>query len=162
VAELAVSSYPRSPAVRWAIAAGLSIVAGLLLVAGCGPIRPTTSTRPDYTLHVDNGTTLALTIVVNGQRVGVVGGQNAGAFQPAALPPLPWSVEVRSTSGRVVLSVAVGVGSVTDTVGPNDEHEHGAPGARIDLSCGRLDVYPGDVGMLGPAPGRGAPGDCLP
>jgi hypothetical protein len=38
------------------------VAALLLAAAGCGPILPTApSTGPDYTLHVDNDTTLALT-----------------------------------------------------------------------------------------------------
>ena len=149
---------------RRAIPARLSILTGLVLAGmACGPILPTApSTDPDYTLHVDNGTTLALTLVVNGQVIGVVAPRNAGVFPQAALPALPWAVEARSSSGRVVLALAVGVGSVSDTVEPNGGRQHVAPGARVDLSCGRLDMYAGDTAMLGPAPGRGVPGDCLP
>jgi hypothetical protein len=149
---------------RRTLAARLSILGGLVLVAAaCGSILPTVpSSGPDYTLHVDNDTTLALTLVVNGHVIGVVAPRNVGAFPPAALPALPWTVEARSSSGRVVLALEVGVGSVTDTVDPNGGHAHSAPGARVDLSCGRIDMYPGDSGMLGPPPGRGVPGDCVP
>jgi hypothetical protein len=32
---------------------------------------------------------------------------------------------------------------------------------RVDLSCGRLDIWSGPP-LLGPAPGPGSPGDCGP
>jgi hypothetical protein len=162
--RLASSSYPASVPARRAIAARLSILAGLVLAAAaCGSILPTApSTGPDYALNVNNDTTLALTIMVNGQRISVVGAKTAAAFQPAGLPAMPWLVEAHSSRGRLVLRLGVAVGSVTEGVGPNDEHERGAPGARVDLSCGRLDMYPGDTPTLGPAPGRGVPGDCVP
>jgi hypothetical protein len=32
-------------------------------------------------------------------------------------------------------------------------------GNRVDLSCGRIDVWAGPP-LLGPAPGPGTPGDC--
>jgi len=162
--RLASSSYPANGRAQRAIPTRLSILACLALTAtACGPILPTApSTGPDYTLNVNNDTTLVLTIVVNGQPISVVGVKTAAAFQPVGLPALPWLVEARSSRGRLVLRLGVAVGSVTDTVGPNGEHEHGAPGARVDLSCGRLDVYPGDTPMLGPAPGPGVPGDCVP
>ncbi len=161
--RLASPSYPANGRARRAIASWISILAGLVLAAtGCRPILPTAPlTGPDYTLNVNNDTTLVLTIVVNGQPISAVGAKTAAAFQTAGLPALPWLVEARSR-GRLVLRLGVAVGSVTDTVGPNGEHEHGAPGARVDLSCGRLDMYPGDTPMLGPAPGPGVPGDCVP
>ncbi len=34
-------------------------------------------------------------------------------------------------------------------------------GARVDLSCGRIDIWSGTP-MMGPAPGPGVPGDCDP
>jgi hypothetical protein len=162
--RLASSSYPAAGRARRAIPTRLSILACLAMTAtACGQILPTPpSTGPDYTLNVNNDTTLVLTIVVNGQPISVVGAKTAAAFQPAGLPALPWLVEARSSRGRIVLRLGVAVGSVTDTVGLNGEHEHGAPGARVDLSCGRLDMYPSDTPMLGPAPGRGVPGDCVP
>jgi hypothetical protein len=94
--------------------------------------------------------------------IGVVGAKAGAAFQPGGLPALPWLVEARSSNGRLVLRLGVAVGSVMDTVEPNGGHRHVAPGARVDLSCGRLDMYPGDTPMLGPPLGRGVPGDCVP
>jgi hypothetical protein len=134
--------------------AGL-LLAGLLVV-GCA-LLPT-----DYTLHVINGTSLTLTVVVNTRVVGVVAGYAEAEYQTDKLPGLPWAVEARSTSGRVILTLAVAPGSVTDVVNADGSRSHSAPGARVDLSCGRLDMYPGNTPMLGPAPGPGVPGDCVP
>jgi hypothetical protein len=139
------------------------VAVGGLIVNACGPILPTTGVLPvDYTLHVDNGTTMALTIVVNGQPVALAAAKDAKAVPVAALPPLPWSVEARSTSGRVILTLAVEPGSVVDIRNADGTGSHSAPGARADLSCGRIDMYPGSAGMMGPPPGPGVAGDCVP
>ena len=136
---------------------------GGLIVGACGQILPSTGVLPvDYPLHVDNGTTMALTIVVNGQPVAVAPAKEAKAVPVAALPSLPWTVEARSASGRVVLMLTVKPGSVVDIRNADGTGSLSAPGARADLSCGRLDMYPGDSPMMGPPPGPGAPGDCAP
>ena len=139
------------------------LAVGCLIVNACGPILPATGVFPvDYTVHVDNGTTMALTIVVNGQPVALAAAKDVKAIPMAALPPLPWTVEARSASGRVVLTLIVEPGSVVDIRNADGTGSHSAPGARADLSCGRLDMYPGSAGMMGPAPGPGVPGDCAP
>ena len=144
----------------------IAAIAITVLVAACGSLLPaplaSASPAIDDTLHVDNGTTLAITIVVNGGVVGIAAAKGGRAIPVDALPPLPWSVEARSASGRVVLTLAVAAGSVTDVRNPDGTGSHSAPGARADLSCGRLDIYPGNTPMLGPAPGPGVPGDCVP
>ncbi|HXU84991.1 MAG TPA: hypothetical protein VN773_04240 [Verrucomicrobiae bacterium] len=141
----------------------LLIGVSLLVGAACGPIGPTSAVvQADYTLHVVNGTTLALAIVVNGQPVAVSAAKDAKDIPVAALPPLPWTVEARSVSGRVVLTLTVEPGSVVDVRNADGTSSHRAPGARADLSCGRLDMYPGNTPMLGPMPGPGVPGDCAP
>ena len=141
----------------------VQMAVGVLVVSACGPILPATGVLPvDYTLHVDNGTTMALTIVVNAQPVSLAAAQNVTAVPFATLPPLPWTVEARSVSGRVVLTLVVKPGSVVDIRNADGTGSHSAPGARVDLSCGRLDMYPGNSPMMGPPPGPGAPGDCAP
>jgi hypothetical protein len=70
--------------------------------------------------------------------------------------PLPWSVEARSPSGRLLISMTVRPGDVD-----GEGTEQRGTGGRVDLSCGRLDIWSGPP-MLGPAPGDGMPGDCLP
>jgi hypothetical protein len=123
----------------------------LLVVAGCGP-SATGTAAPSVVLGVENGTTLEVTIVVNGQSVAVVPARS-GLPGIAGLPTLPWEVEARTPSGRVLTSMLVNVGDV----GVN----RGMFG-RIDLSCGRLLIWAGVTRPSGPAPGPGTLGDCAP
>ena len=51
--------------------------------------------RPD--LHVNNGTTLPATIVLDGTALGVVGANASKDFAGANLPELPWRVEAKIT-----------------------------------------------------------------
>ena len=137
--------------------AGLAAVLLGLLLAGCSALFGT-----DYTLHVNNGTTLDLRVVVNGQAVGGVAARRGGVFPVGSLPPLPWNVEAHTVAGRVVLALAVAKGSIVDERALDGTGSYSAPAGRADLSCGRLDMYPNGEGPLGPIPGTGVPGDCVP
>ena len=115
-------------------------------------------------LQVENGTGLAVSIVVNGQLVAEYPAMASGEVD-ADLPPLPWQVEARSASGRILTSFDVAVGDVRTDRGPQGDITHGtAVLGRVDLSCGRLSVWAGDITPSGPAPGPnlGRPGDCEP
>jgi hypothetical protein len=113
-------------------------------------------------LNISNGTTLTVTLVVNGTVVATaVPGVAVAPIPASALPPLPWIVEARSPSGRVLTSMTVKAGDVWRSVLPDGSVEDQSDGARVDLSCGRLDIWSGEP-MIGPAPGSGSPGDCAP
>jgi hypothetical protein len=112
------------------------------------------------TVAVSNGTTIDVTVFVNGRFIkylpaGDCAGCQLGDGIPASiLPPLPWQVEIRAPAGRVLLSTPIKSGDV--------EYSNSASrgdGNRVDLSCGRIDVWSGPP-LLGPAPGPGTPGDC--
>ena len=134
-----------------------------VLLAGCAAPLPS-SPRPK--LGVANGTTLTVTLVVNGQHAGdFPSGGPAPTIDVAALPPLPWNVEARSPSGRVLTSMQVRPGDVQTTIGPGGASEYGSiMFGRVDLSCGRITIWAGDVPPSGPAPppSTGSPGDCAP
>jgi len=138
-----------------AVAVGLSC----LLLAAC-TATPTPESQRPY-LGVSNGTTLAVTLAVNGQRVAVFppGGPEP-SIDLTALPPLPWSVQALSPSGRVLTSMQVQPGEIE---GP-DSAVHTIPMGRVDLSCGRVTIWAGDYAPSGPAPmgSPGTPGDCAP
>ena len=127
----------------------------LVLLSAC-----TSGAEPSPGLHVANGTPLTVTLVVNGQRVA-----DFPAWGPepsidvATLPPLPWTVEARSPSGRVLASMHVEPGQVSSS----GNSFTGVMG-RVDLSCGRLTIWAGDAPPLGPAPdpAAGTPNDCAP
>ena len=126
-------------------------------VAACSVLQP----GERLPLGVSNGTDLVVIISVNGQVIGQFqpgGGQEIGED---ALPPLPWTVEARTVSGRLLTSMHVEPGQVfRETLPDGSTHVSGA-GARLDLSCGRFEMWAGPP-MSGPAPGPGVPGDCAP
>lgn len=137
-----------------------------ILLAGCNALGAPSadpSARPN--LGVSNGTTLTVTLVVNGRPVGdFPGGGPQPSIDVDALPPLPWSVEARSPSGRVLTSMVVKPGDVTTTTVPGGGRALSGTVGRIDLSCGSLQIWAGDLMPSGPAPSEppGSPGDCAP
>lgn len=142
-----------------------SLVALLMVAlagsAACG--GPSPSVSSGYSVEVANGTTLAVTLVVNGRVIEVFppggGTSSSGPIGAGRLGPLPWVVEARSPSGRLLTSMTVHEGDVFATSLPGGGGSARGDGARVDLSCGRLDIWSGPP-MIGPAPGSGAPGDC--
>jgi hypothetical protein len=130
--------------------------------AGSSPSSATPSVSgTGMTLSIANQTTIAVTLVVNQKVIEVVA---AGGYEnpiKAELPGLPWDVETRSPSGRVLSSMTVKAGDVWQTT-PDASGNSGAKGdaVRVDLFCGRLDVWSGPP-LLGPPPGPGTSGDCI-
>lgn len=133
----------------------------LVLVLGCTPTVVPPRSPPTNDLEVGNGTTLDVTLVVNGAALRVVPPGAAVRVPVSELPLLPWTVEARSPRGRVLTSMTVRPGDVRATTTPNGARAYQSAGVRVDLSCGRLDIWSG-IPMLGPLPGPGRPGDCEP
>jgi hypothetical protein len=154
----------------------LALVAAVL-VAGCSllpvSLPPDLSAGPtpppgavvvpptEMDLGINNGTSLTVSLVVNGNVVRQVEPGEAPILTAAQLPPLPWNVEVRSPSGRVLVGMTVRSGDRWTRDNADGSSEAKAAGARVDLSCGRIDIWSG-MQMLGPGPGLGEPGDCAP
>jgi hypothetical protein len=93
--------------------------------------------------------------------VGIAPAHVDTTIPAARLPAKPWTDLRTAVMGRKLIDGVVEPASVTPTTGPNGESSSVSAGGRIDLSCGRLDVNVG-APMLGPPPGPGVPGDCLP
>jgi hypothetical protein len=125
---------------RWAAA----LVA--ILLAACG--STTVSDHPN--LGVANGTTLTVTLVVNGRALGDFESGAGPSIDVSGLPALPWTVEARSPSGRVLTSMTVEPGQVWSRTSLNGVGEHNGVFGRVDLSCGRLTIWAGDVTPSGP------------
>jgi hypothetical protein len=145
------------------LAFAIGVLAVVVLVAGCLGNEPSAAPGPAYTIGVSNGTTLTVTLVVNGRLIESFP-PDSGTTDPilaSRLGPLPWAVEARSASGRVLTSMTVHEGDLYVTVDPNGGGSANGIGGRVDLSCGRLDIWSG-APMIGPAPGSGSPGDCAP
>jgi hypothetical protein len=116
-------------------------------------------------LAVENGTDLDVTLVVNGEELAVYPAGGGGAeLEFGELPPLPWRVEARSPSGRVLTSMEVHPGDVWRTSGAGGAESFSSTMGRVDLSCGRLTIWAGYTPPSGPAPGgnAGKAGDCEP
>lgn len=112
-----------------------------LAAASCGGPTPTPSatasppTTLRSTVSVANGTTVPVTIAVNGTVLGTV---PAGATEDpirAVLPARPWTVEARSPSGRVLATLAVSAQDELSTTS--------GVAVREDLACGRLELWTG-------------------
>jgi hypothetical protein len=117
-------------------------------------------------LSINNTTTLVVTLVVNGTAVGTFppgtcrGCHGDDGIPVNELPPLPWSVEARSPSGRLLVAMTVYAGSYFSTMSPDGRGSDRGVAARIDLSCGRLDIWAGPP-ISGPIPPPSfPPGDC--
>lgn len=146
-------------------AAGLrsALVIGVVVALVACNVLPPTEERPK--LSISNGTTLVVAIFVNGVRLGEVppGGPSPVIYS-SRLPALPWVVEAREPTGRVLTTMSVEPGQVYTTTRPDGGiHMSGAMG-RVDLSCGRLTIWAGEIQPSGPAPAQppGQPGDCVP
>jgi hypothetical protein len=112
-------------------------------------------------LGVRNGTTLVVGLFVNGEQVAEIPPGSAPQIDESRLPPLPWTVEARTVTGRVLVTMTVEPGDVTSTVYSDGHSGRSGTLGRVDLSCGRLDIYAGPPAG-GPPPGTGVPGDCEP
>jgi hypothetical protein len=148
----------------------LAIALASTLLAGCTGAAASTAPSIDesrlpassFGLSISNATTLTATLVVNGTTIGAFPPQTyLDPIPPAELPALPWSVEARSPSGRLLGSLSVRAGDRFATSDPNGHGSARGDAVRVDLSCGRLDIWAGPP-LVGPAPGTGAPGDCAP
>jgi hypothetical protein len=129
------------------------LVTSIVLV-GC-QVAPGVVPDAEMQLHVNNGTSLQLVLVVNGQTYPLpANGQTD--LKASELPPLAWMAEVQTMSGRSLVGITVRSGDVVQT-----QASQKGDGARVDLSCGRIDIWSGPP-LLGPPPGPGVPGDCVP
>lgn len=136
-----------------------SVLAALaLLVGACVTQGPTIGPVPDdqMILSVSNETNRQLDLFVNDGRVAVLAPFSAKDIAAGLLPPLPWNAQVRLPTGKLLLQLTIRSGSFVRVANGGS-----GPGARVDLSCGRIDLWSG-FPLSGPAPGPGNPGDCDP
>jgi hypothetical protein len=135
----------------------LAAVLALIVVTACAPAP----TGGAHDLVVSNQTTLAVTLAVNGAVVRTIQPHTQDAVLVRDLLPQPWIVEARTSSGRLLSSMTVRPGDVWETSMPDGSTQMKGDAVRVDLSCGRLDMWSGPP-LAGPPPGPGAAGDCAP
>jgi hypothetical protein len=138
--------------------AAILLVLVAALAAGCNHAI----FGPDYSLTVENDTTIPVTLVVNEKAVTVIQPANGAIIHAGELPALPWRLELTTASGRTVATLPVADGSVVDERAMDGTGSYSAPATRVDLSCGTIRMSVGSVTPGGPPPGPGTPGDCDP
>src|SRR5262245_16595078 len=112
-------------------------------------------------LSVANEASIGVDLVVNDRVVKTIGPTSSVDVPASELPSLPWVAEVRLRGGRTLVTATVHAGDVWSRAVANGGTEMRGVGARVDLSCGRIDLYSGPP-IMGPAPASGVPGDCDP
>jgi hypothetical protein len=130
-------------------------------VAACSVLQP--GERPKITIA--NGTELTVALSVNGIPVGNFPPDGAGPdVDEQELPPLPWDMEARTVSGRLLLTLHVEPGQLQVARQPDGGIHASIAMERIDLTCGTLWLWACEITPSGPAPnpGAGQPGDCVP
>jgi hypothetical protein len=135
------------------------------VIACAAAIGPAGTSVGNPALGVMNGTTLVVTLFVNGQPVATVPPRAAPpSIDVAALPAPPWTVEARSPTGRVLTSMQVAPGQIWSTFKSDGTASSQGAIGRVDLSCGSLRIWAGDIEPSGPAPvaSPGTAGDCVP
>jgi hypothetical protein len=146
--------------VRLGVAVSAAVVVAVLL--GAVLLRSFSDRSPlsgSIGLGVVNATDLQVSLVVNGTVIKTFAPGDADKeIYVSALPPLPWAVEARTSSGRVLATMNVTAGDLQPESGIT---AHGTE-SRIGLSCGQLYMWSGPTEPSWPAPQPGSPGDCLP
>lgn len=145
-------SYPPAPVTSSPAATRVSPSISNVTTPSPAPPTPSASapSATSFPLSISNGTSIAVTIVVNGTDVETIPPGGYADPLTAALPALPWSVETRSPSGRVLSQMTVNAGDVVYTTPDASGHSSAwGDAVRVDLSCGRLDVWSGPP-ILGP------------
>ena len=112
-------------------------------------------------VNISNDTTIPVRVFVNGLQVADLDPHDGVEIAPGDLPPPPWAVDVHTFGQRSLVSLDVPANPVTRTVLPGGGESIKGAANRVDLSCGRIDIWVGPP-ILGPVPEPGTPGDCDP
>lgn len=115
----------------------------------------------DPLAHVANGTTLTLKLTVNGRNAGSAAAMASTVIDAREFGQAPWKIVASTSSGRELLRLEFDAHSAYYTTG-DFPHWGSGPFSRLDLSCGRLDLWVGSPGS-GPMPQDSFPAhDCEP
>lgn len=99
-------------------------------------------------LHIENGTALDVTVVVDQDMIGVFQPGTQAEVPIAVVPSVARRVEARSPSGRALTAMQI--------EGPENTF------GRVDLTCGRLTIWVGSSRPMGPAPDPSSLVECEP
>ena len=130
------------------------LVAACGAIPGVGPADP--ATIPDF--GASNETKLDIGLFVNGQLVAKLAPGQSIDPTTTAMPPLPWAVEARSATGRVLGSTRVEPGGATCTPAAAGVERCSGALILVTLVCGRFEFFAGTVPAIpAPVPGVGDP-----
>ena len=115
------------------------LVAACGAIPGVGPADP--ATIPDF--GASNETKLDIGLFVNGQLVAKLAPGQSIDPTTTAMPPLPWAVEARSATGRVLGSTRVEPGGATCTPAAAGVERCSGALILVTLVCGRFEFFAG-------------------
>lgn len=138
----------------------LAAMVAVVLAACAAPVTPSPVTSPALALattpattpaptfnpahiSVENGTTVPIAIAVNGTILETLPPGTTEDPLHATLPAMPWTVDARSPSGRVLATLTIGT---TDGLSITSGRFAGG-----DLACGRLWIWAGASPGGGPS-----------
>ena len=135
-----------------------SLTALLLAVAFVAGCSAAAAPRPDpHDVGVKNNTTMTVSLAVNGAGLGVFAPHSTSTVQVRTA--FPWNVVAKTAGGRTLVRMTVNQGDIQPPPNPGGDEQSTVAG-RVNLSCGELSIFAGDVPPAGAAPGNGSPGDC--
>ena len=110
---------------------------------------------------IGNETSIAVRLTVNGTVVRIVEPGDRADVPASGLPSLPWLVQLRTSSGRVLLEMTAREGDEWQRRNADGSFEQHGDTERVRLSCGWLELYAVSA-IEGPPAGSPVPGDCDP
>jgi hypothetical protein len=128
-----------------------------VLVAACS-LLPSSTGAVD--VQYENTSTLAVTIRINGEIMGVIEpGSSGGMAVPAR--GFPWRIDAMSPGGRTLASMDLAAAPSCVPLGDGGTSCDGAVGL-VDMVCGRFAMWASDLVPSFPAPVPGQGGPCGP
>jgi hypothetical protein len=128
-----------------------SVTLAAASTAGCAATADTVPLR----LSISNQTTMPITLRVNDVELIFPPGSHRDPITPSSLPSPPWRVEAVTPSGRQLAVLDLQPGDIV--IAPNGSS---GEAVRVDLSCGRFEMWAGPP-LLGPGPPASFPAnDC--
>lgn len=129
-------------------------------LAGCAAPASSATPAAGFTLHVDNGSTMAVDFTVNGTARAAIGAGGTLEVAKGTLGAMPWAVQLVSPAGSILAEATVDASLVcapTATGGTSCAQTL----AFAHLACGDITLWAGDTPPPIPpiAPGTGLPCD---
>ena len=136
----------------------LAVVVALGAASCAAPPTPTlvpptsTALAGPINININNGTTVPITVAVNGAAIATEPAGGVAQIATGALPARPWTIEARSPSGRVLASLSVDTNALIS--------DRQSIGDFEVLACGELVISVGGPTSDAPHPSVASPEPC--